>query len=200
MDVARAANRLSLNMEIRHEKEPSKVGKMGVKSCVLGEVCFVDPVPCEILDKDRRNPCVPGDENSHGRNVTEDQPAIALQNKMGKLRDLFFIERKEGVKPRRGFCKIHLQRGFLNKTDIGEKRVIGESAGKGMMEKPFRDRGENFEFLFRVKEMKGFHHGCSPCRVAVAVRGDETGDPILIESRHPHFESIMVSQLLGHFP
>jgi hypothetical protein len=36
--------------------------------------------------------------------------------------------------------------------------------------------------------------------MAVAVRGNETGDTILIESRRPHFESIMVSQLLGHFP
>ncbi len=122
MDVALATNLLSLNMKIRHEKELSKVGKMRVQSCVLGEVLFVDPVPCEILYKDLSNPCVPGYENSHVRNVTEDQPAIPLQNKMRKLRDLFFIEREEGVKPRHGFCKIHLQRGFLNKTDIGEKR------------------------------------------------------------------------------
>lgn len=91
-------------------------------------IFFVDPVPREILNEHRRNPGVPGHQDAHGRNVTEDEPAAAICDNISQFRDLSLLEGQEGVKPRCCFCKIDLERAFLNKTDIGEKRAIGESA------------------------------------------------------------------------
>jgi len=103
---------------------------------------------------------------------------------MGQFRDFFFIEGQKGVESRHGLRKIDDQRSFLNQTDIREKRVIGERPGKRTAEKPFRDCSEDLEFLFRVEVMKAIHHGCSPGSVSIAVRGDETGDAVFVESRH----------------
>jgi hypothetical protein len=83
---------LGLNVKIRSSEKLSKIGEMGMKASALGQVLFVNPVPCEILDEHRRDPGVLGHQDSHGRNVTEDEPAAALQNKLCEVGDLFLLE------------------------------------------------------------------------------------------------------------